>query len=111
MYFEEMKKEWLKALRRLWFAFDKPIQNEQFEVYASELQNIPLGLLESGIKAIINKSKYFPRLSELKSEISQEMKKDITDGSLDQENIDEWIRFQDEKWLHKVKWNRVEANA
>lgn len=105
--FEELKKEWLKVLRRLWLAFDKPIQNEQFEVYASELQIIPLGLLEDGIKAIINntnRSNYFPRLSELKLAISQEMKKDITDGNLDDDNIDEWIRFQEERLLNRCRW-------
>ena len=101
--------EWLKVLRRLWLAYDKKIENEQFEVYATELGDVPIGLLEPAIKAIINdgsRAPYFPRLSELKAAISYETKKDITSGELDPENIDEWCRHQEQKYLARCRWSR-----
>ena len=101
--------EWLKVLRRLWLAYDKKIDNEQFEVYATELGDVPIGILEPAIKTIINdgnRAPYFPRLSELKASISYEVKKDITSGELDPDNIDEWCRHREHNYMASCTWSR-----
>ena len=108
---QTLDNEWLKVLRRLWAAYDKPIQAEQFELYVEELGNVPIGLLDPAIKAIINdgnRAPFFPRLSELKAAISHTMQLDMTDGTVTQDNNDEWCNRQDEKYIRWCTWKHTE---
>ena len=103
---ESLRKEWFNVLRRLWLAYDKKIDAEQFKLYADELSNIPIGLLEPGIKALINdmnRTNYFPRLSEVRLAISNELKKTLTSGDLTDDNIDEWLNNQHNQFMARCR--------
>jgi hypothetical protein len=52
------KKEWVGILERLWRAINKPLDPMQLEVYADELGEIPLGLLERAVGRCIRENQY-----------------------------------------------------
>ncbi len=57
--FESMRKEWYLVLSDLWTAFGKPVDQKRMQVYARQMNFIPLGLLEKSISIAIQKqSKY-----------------------------------------------------
>jgi len=52
------KEEWIGVLKQLWEAVGKPINKEQLKVYAKQLADIPLGVLEEIIQELLRNHQY-----------------------------------------------------
>jgi hypothetical protein len=50
--------EWLAVLGELWTAVGKPIDVQRLRVYQKAMGDVPLGLLESAIKRVIQENDY-----------------------------------------------------
>lgn len=59
--------EWRTILAKLWGAFGKPINKDQFKVYADTLGDVPLGVLEHVVDEVIRRHKFnsVPTLGEI----------------------------------------------
>lgn len=93
------KKEWMGILERLWRAINKPIDPIQLEVYADELGEIPLGLLERAVGRCIRENQYtnIPSIGTLWQAVRRELGNpyDIRLA------IGEWVEAQAAKVIRK----------
>ena len=48
----EAEAEWMGILASLWVAIGKPVDPDRLRIYAEDLWNIPLGLLELAVKRV-----------------------------------------------------------
>ena len=65
--YKELKAEWYNALRQLWDAYGKPVNQAQLKVYAKKLSDVPLGILEHTVDEVIAQHKFntVPTLGEI----------------------------------------------
>lgn len=50
--------DWYAVLAQLWNAFGKPLDPDQFDIYASKLKDIPLGVLEQVVDETISRHRF-----------------------------------------------------
>jgi hypothetical protein len=53
LMYETPEEEWMSVLARLWIAYDKTIDAERLQIYAHELADVPMGLLEKAVSRAI----------------------------------------------------------
>ena len=72
--------DWVNVLTQLWSAIGKPINDKQLRVYAEQLGDVPLEVLEKVITAVLKQHKYntVPTLAEIWAVIDRDF------GGLDQ---------------------------
>lgn len=65
--YQSLKQEWYNVLMQLWSAFGKPLDEDQFVIYAGKLSDVPLGILEEVIDRTIIAHKFnnVPTLAEV----------------------------------------------
>lgn len=65
--------EWMGVLRKLFIAYDKKPTPELIDAYRDALDDVPLGLFEVIVQRVIENNKFFPKISELRGIIRDEL--------------------------------------
>jgi hypothetical protein len=71
--YQEALNEWTGVLVQLWDAIGKPVDRKQLQVYAKQLNDVPLGLLEQALKALMRRHTYntVPTIGEIWQEVKK----------------------------------------
>jgi hypothetical protein len=56
--YQAAKAEWLGILAQLWIAIGKPIEQDRLNIYAAQLEDVPMGLLEKAIDRLLKEHIY-----------------------------------------------------
>ncbi len=86
--------DWYSILEGLWIAIGKPVDKKRLKIYAQELSNVPIGLLERAIRRIRMTSTFssVPAIGEIWRAVRVELEND--NCSSPEEWVErQWIRF------------------
>ena len=74
--YQAATKDWLGVLAQLWTAVGKPLDRERLELYARDLGDVPLGLLEAALRRVRNENIYsnVPMVGVIRKAVNDELK-------------------------------------
>src|SRR5690242_3931411 len=95
--------EWVGVIAHLWEVIGKPVDEKRLELYAKDLDIVPLGLLEASIKRAIRANTYnnIPTIGAIWDAVRKEVRlSDYPSMSLE-EAIERWKDMQYQKACYR----------